>query len=85
MEKKPKHELRLLLAMLIFGSIGVFVKNINLPSAAIVWWRTIIGSAFLALIFLLTKQPLNIPGIRKNLLLLVAAGTALGGGWALLF
>ena len=85
MGKKPKHELRLLLAMLIFGSIGVFVKNINLPSAAIVWWRTIIGSTFLALVFLLTKQPLNIPGIRKNFFLLVAAGTALGGGWALLF
>lgn len=85
MAKRPKDELKLLLAMLIFGSIGVFVKNINLPSAAIVWWRTIIGGSFLALIFLLTKQPLNIPAIKNNLFLLVAAGAALGGGWALLF
>ncbi|NLJ33581.1 MAG: EamA family transporter [Firmicutes bacterium] len=85
MEKKPKHELRLLMAMLIFGSIGVFVKNINLPSAAIVWWRTIIGSGFLALLFFLTKQPLKIQAIKNNLLLLIAAGIFLGGGWALLF
>ena len=59
MAKKMKPELNLLVAMLIFGSIGIFVKNINLPSTAIVLWRTIIGSTFLALVFLLTKQPVS--------------------------
>lgn len=85
MAKKMKPELNLLVAMLIFGSIGIFVKNINLPSTAIVLWRTIIGSTFLALVFLLTKQPINLQGIKDNLALLIAAGIVLGGGWALLF
>ena len=67
MAKKMKPELNLLVAMLIFGSIGIFVKNINLPSTAIVLWRTIIGSTFLALVFLLTKHPINLQGIRITL------------------
>jgi drug/metabolite transporter (DMT)-like permease len=85
MGKQTAQELRLLLAMLIFGSVGVFVKNINLPSGAIVFWRTTIGSIFLGLMFLIRKQPINIEGIKRNLRILVTAGAVLGGNWALLF
>lgn len=85
MAEKIKPELNLIMAMLIFGSIGIFVKNIDLPSTAIVLWRTIIGSTFLAVIFLLKKQSINVRGIRQNLTMLIAAGAVLGGGWAFLF
>ncbi|WP_312641486.1 DMT family transporter [Hydrogenoanaerobacterium sp.] len=83
MKKSP--ELKLTIAMLIFGSIGIFVKNITLPSTVIVLWRTIIGSIFLATVLLLRKQPIDRKGIRKNLPQLMVAGTVLGGGWAFLF
>lgn len=71
--------------MLIFGSIGIFVRNIDLPSPAIVQWRTIIGSIFLLLLFIGRGKKINLQGIKNNLIPLTIAGVVLGGGWAFLF
>jgi len=78
-------KIKFIIAMLIFGSIGIFVRNIHLPSPAIVQWRTIIGSIFLFCIFLVRKKGIDRQGIRKNLIPLILAGIVLGGGWAFLF
>ncbi|MHC1746823.1 MAG: DMT family transporter [Cellulosilyticaceae bacterium] len=83
MEKNP--EIKLVIAMLIFGSIGIFVKNIELPSTVIVLWRTIIGCIFLAGVLLVKREPMDRNGILKNIPQLVVAGIVLGGGWAFLF
>lgn len=80
-----KAELKLIMAMLIFGSIGIFVKAINLPSVEIVLLRTIIGSIFLAIIFLFTGQTMNIKAIIGNLPILIIVGIFLGGNWVFLF
>ena len=85
MEKNRKAVISFIIAMLIFGSIGIFVKNIELGSASIVLWRTIIGSIFLSMIFVVTKQRINFKGIKKNLIPLVIAGLVLGGEWVFLF
>ncbi|HHX62520.1 MAG TPA: EamA family transporter, partial [Epulopiscium sp.] len=78
-------KIKFVIAMLIFGSIGIFVKNIQLPSPAIVQWRTIIGSIFLFCIFIVRKKRIDRQGIKKNLIPLIIAGIVLGGGWAFLF
>jgi len=78
-------KLTFIVAMLIFGSIGTFVKNINLPSAAIVHWRTIIGSLFLVLIFAFQKKRIDFRSVKKDLPALIIAGTVLGGNWVFLF
>lgn len=78
-------KIKFILAMLIFGSIGVFVKNIELPSVAIVQWRTIIGSIFLLFIFIIQKHEMNRESIIKNLIPLILAGIVLGGNWAFMF
>lgn len=80
-----KAEVKLILAMLIFGSIGIFVKHINLPSLDIVVLRTLIGSAFLGLVFFFTNQSIESKVILKNLPLLICAGLVLGGNWVFLF
>ena len=78
-------KVKFVMAMLIFGSIGIFVKNIKLPSPAIVQWRTIIGSIFLLLVFIVRKKKIDFQGIKANLPVLIIGGIVLGSGWAFLF
>ncbi|MGC7871220.1 DMT family transporter [Desulfosporosinus sp. SYSU MS00001] len=78
-------KLRILTTMLIFGSIGVFVRNIALPSSEIAFLRGIIGSAFLILASILVKQRPSFKAIKQNGLLLVLSGAAIGCNWIFLF
>lgn len=76
---------KFIIAMLIFGSIGLFVKQIPLSSAEIAFCRGIIGSLFLISISFFTRQKPSWPLIRKNGLLLLFSGIAIGLNWILLF
>lgn len=78
-------KVKFILAMLIFGSIGIFIKNIQLPSQAIVQWRTIIGSIFLLFIFIGKGKKIDIESIKKNIIPLIIAGIVLGANWAFMF
>lgn len=74
-----------IIAMLFFGSIGLFIKNIDLSSGQIALVRGIIGCIFLLAARPVLKQPLSVKAIRSNLILLVISGTAIGFNWILLF
>lgn len=74
-----------ILAMLIFGSIGLFAKNIALSAGQVALVRGIIGSVFLLIACPLMKQKLSWKAIRPNLLLLILSGTAIGFNWILMF
>lgn len=76
---------KLLGAMGIFGTIGIFVRYIPLGSAAIAFFRGVTGVLFLAAVMLLTKQKPQWNAIRKNFLILVLSGAAIGFNWILLF
>lgn len=78
-------KIKLITAMLIFGSIGVFVKNINLSSSEIAFLRGIIGSIFLIVASIFMKQKISIKGVKENLLLLILSGGAIGVNWIFLF
>ncbi|GHI00731.1 DMT family transporter [Neobacillus kokaensis] len=78
-------KLKLLTAMLIWGSIGLFVKNINLSSSEIALLRGIIGSLFLIVLSVLIKQKLSFHALKKNAILLILSGAAVGFNWILLF
>lgn len=71
--------------MLIFGSLGLFVKNINLSSSEIALFRGAIGSVFLIITSLIIKQNLKLKIGKRNLIILVLSGTALGFNWIFLF
>ncbi len=47
-----KATIKVLIAMLLWGSLGVFVKNISLDSVEIAFFRGIIGSVFLGIVLL---------------------------------
>ena len=82
-ERKAK--LSLLSAMLIFGTIGIFVRYIPLPSSVIALGRGIIGTVFLFLFIKSKSIPLSWTDIRRNLLYLCLSGAALCGNWTFLF
>ena len=83
--KELKSKFLLLTSMAIFGTIGVFRRYIPFPSGMISLFRAVIGTVFLfGFIFLKGNKP-DFPAIRKNLKLLLIAGTLLGFNWILLF
>lgn len=71
--------------MLIFGSIGLFVKNIDLSSSEIALFRGAAGSLFLIGASFLVKQRFSFKTSKKNLVLLLLSGAALGFNWIFLF
>lgn len=80
-----KNKLKIISSMLIFGSIGIFVRNINLPSIDIAFLRAVIGSLFLFCAGFIMKQKISFKLIKENMLLLIISGAAIGFNWILLF
>ncbi len=72
-------------AMLIFGTLGIFIFNLSLPSSVIAMLRAVIGTVSIGFFMLVTKQKLDFKVIKKNLKYLLISGVALGFNWILLF
>ena len=77
--------LKMILGMTIFGSIGIFVHEIGLPPAVIASIRALVGTAFLAIILGFYSNRANLSDVKKNLLPIIISGTALGFNWVFLF
>ncbi|NCA80889.1 MAG: EamA family transporter, partial [Sphingobacteriia bacterium] len=80
-----KSKIQFLLSMVIFGTIGIFVRYINLASSEIALLRGMIGSLFLFITLLSFKQHLSWEKIKENFLFLLLSSIALGGNWIFLF
>lgn len=80
-----KRKLLFALAMLIFGSIGLFVRTLPFTSSQIALARGLIGSAFLFASSFIFKKGLSFKRIRSNLKVLLPLGIMLGFNWILLF
>lgn len=80
-----RSKLCFLSAMGIFGTLGIFVRYIPLPSSVISLFRAVLGLVFLAGVMLLGRKKPDWHAIRKNLLLLILSGIAMGFNWVALF
>lgn len=78
-------KLRNITAMLIFGTIGLFVKNIELSSSEIALTRGFIGGVTLILATIFFKKKISFEAIKNNLYLLIFSGLAVGLNWIFLF
>ena len=85
MSPSASSRLRIITAMVIFGTIGIFRRYIPLDSSLIALVRGVVGTAFLLLVMLLTRTKADRAAIRRNLKLLVISGAAIGINWILLF
>ena len=83
--KKSTAQLSVLAAMTIYGTIGLFVNYIPLPSSVIATVRGLAGGLLLLLFLLARGKKPDGTAIRKNLLLLVISGGVMGFNWILLF
>lgn len=75
----------LLISYIIFGTIGLFVKFIPLPSAVIAAFRGICGALFIYIYMLITKKRIESREIKSNALVLAFSGLAIGFNWIFLF
>ena len=71
--------------MTVFGTIGLFVRRIEITSAELALCRAGLAAVFLLLSFLVTRRRLCLSEIKKSLWLLLASGAAMGINWMLLF
>lgn len=82
-EKSAK--IRLMTAMFIFGTIGIFVRSIPLPSSIIALARGIIGTLFLIIFTRIKKIRISYEEIKNNLVILCLSGMLIGIHWIFLF
>lgn len=78
-------KLKILISMAIFGTVGIFVRFIPLPSALIAFCRGVLGCVFLLLVMAVTGQKPNLADMKRNGLILALSGAAIGINWILLF
>lgn len=85
MDKRSAGKLKLISSMLIWGSLGLFIRGIDLPSSVIANFRGFLGAVFLLLVILLAKLPFSRRAVRENAVYLGLSGLMLGFNWILLF
>lgn len=71
--------------MAIFGTIGLFVRNISVSSGELALYRAILAAVLIAVYLLITKQKIPFGKIKKEVPLLLFSGMAMGINWILLF
>ena len=74
-----------IIAVTLYGTIGVFLRYVQLPSEAVALCRGAIGAAFILLYLKARHKKLDWAAIRENLFWLVLSGICLGLNWVFLF
>ena len=72
-------------SMAIFGTLGIFVRNIPLSSGELALYRAVMAAVVIGIYLLMTKQRSPLGKIKKELPLLLFSGVAMGINWILLF
>ena len=85
MDRKKRAKLMLCVSMMIFGTIGLFSRSIPVSSGELALYRAVLALVLLAGVFVVTRQKINFKEIKKELLLLLLSGMAMGINWILLF
>lgn len=75
----------LFLSMFIFGTIGLFRKQIDLPSSVLAMSRGFVGALFILGFMKFKQMKISFNSIKKNLFAILLSGIFLGFNWILLF
>lgn len=78
-------KLQLIVSMIVFGTIGIFVRFIPYSSGVIAMTRGIVGALFLLCFILIKGRKLDFSAIKSNLVILLLTGAFIGINWILLF
>lgn len=77
--------IKMLVSMIIFGSVGIVVDAIPLSRPMTAGLRAFIGAAVMAVVMIARRKPIGRNAIKKNLVWLLLSGAALSANWILLF
>ena len=77
--------MQLILSMAIFGTIGLFRKNIDVSSGELAFYRAFLATVFIGLFLLVTKNKIPFGKIKKQIPVLIISGIAMAFNWILLF
>ena len=78
-------KLKYVAAVVLYGTIGMFLRRISLPSEAVAFCRGVLGAVSILLWLLLRGKRPDREAIRRNLPRLLASGVLLGFNWIFLF
>lgn len=85
MKKVMNPRLMLVVSMTIFGTLGLFVRNIPVSSGELALYRAVLAALLIAVFLMVTGQKIPFANIKKEVPLLLASGVAMGINWILLF
>lgn len=85
MNKLKSPRLMMIFSMVVFGTLGVFVRNIPVSSGELALYRAILAALLIAVYLGITKQKIPFANIKKEVPLLLASGVAMGVNWTFLF
>ena len=84
---KLKISPRLMLAfsMAVFGTLGIFTRNINVSSGELALYRAVLAALLIIIYFAATGQRPGLRDTKREIPLLILSGFAMGINWILLF
>ncbi len=85
MKKNAASKLKLILSMSVFGTLGLFTRNIAVSSGELSLYRAVLAAVLITAFLTLTRQKLDWDGIKKDLKYLILSGAAMGFNWIFLF
>ncbi len=86
MDRKLRLErIKYITAVVLYGTIGLFLRQVSLPSEIVAMCRGAIGSVFILVFQLAGRKKIDRKAIRRNLPVLIISGICLGFNWIFLF
>ena len=85
MKRSMNPKLELSIAMAVFGTLGLFVRNISVSSGELALYRAILAVLLVGAYLAATGQKIPFREIKKEIPLLLLSGIAMGFNWILLF
>jgi RarD protein len=85
MKKQNTAKWLMTVAMFIFGTLAPFVRNVQVSSGELALYRAVLAVVLVGGFLLFTRQRISLSGVKKELLLLLLSGAAMGINWILLF
>ena len=77
--------LKYITAVTLYGTIGMFLRFVSLPSEVTAMCRGILGSVFIILFRLATGHRMDREAVKRNAKWLILSGITLGFNWIFLF
>ena len=85
MKGKMNPRFMMIISMMIFGTLGIFVRHISVSSQELALYRAVMAAVVIGGYLLFTRQRIPFGEIKNDLMLLLLSGVAMGINWILLF